>query len=99
MNDVLDKVEKKKSDTDDIGIEDSLFNMADLYIAMKCINKNKYDGDMGLFSDHIINGINKLWELIVKLFNSMIAHGISPEDLNCGTMIPIPKNRRGKVNE
>ncbi len=40
--------------------------MADFYIALKCINKNKYDGDMGLFSDHIINGTNKLWELIVK---------------------------------
>ncbi len=70
--------------------------MADFYIAMTCINKNKYNGDMGLFCDHIIN---KLWELIVKLFNSMIVHGTSSEDLNCGTMIPIPKNRHGKVNE
>ncbi len=35
----------------------------------------------------------------LKLFNSMIVHGMSPEDLNCGTMIPIPKNRHDKVNE
>ncbi len=37
--------------------------------------------------------------LIVKLFNSMIVHGMNPTDFNCGTMIPIPKNRHAKVNE
>ncbi len=43
--------------------------------------KNKFHVDIGLFSDHIINGTNKLWE-----------------DLNCGNMIPNPKNRHTNVN-
>ncbi len=99
MNNVLDKVEKQIADFGDSGIEDSLFSMADFYIALKWINKNKYERDMGLCSYHIINGTNNLLEIIVKLFNSMLVHGMSPEDLNCGTMIPIPKRCRAKVDE
>ncbi len=50
---------------------------------------------------YIVNGTNvMLWVLIVTLFyNSKIVHGMSPEDLNCSTMIPIPKNSHAKVNE
>ncbi len=54
---------------------------------------------MGLCNDHIINGTNKIWELRVKLFNRMIVHGMSSEDLYCRAMIPIPMNRHVKVNE
>ena len=46
----------------------------------------------GLFSNHFIYGSDKLIVMITLLFNSMLVHGISPDDLLLGTMIPLIKN-------
>ncbi len=51
MNDVLDKVEKQIVDFYDSGIEESIFSIA--VFILKCINNDKFDGDMGYFSDHM----------------------------------------------
>ena len=49
----------------------------------------------GLFSNHFIYGSNRLLVVISLLFNSMLIHGIAPDDLLLGTMIPLIKNSRG----
>ena len=49
----------------------------------------------GLFSDHLVHGSDRLIVIITLLFNSMIIHGIAPDDLLLGTMIPLIKDRRG----
>ena len=54
----------------------------------------KSDGEEGLSSDHIINGPILLYVLLTMVFNSMLIHGLSPESMLVGTMIPIPKDRR-----
>ena len=54
----------------------------------------KSDGNLGLFSDHIINGTDKLYTYLTMLFNSMIIHGESPSQMLVGTMVPIPKGKR-----
>ena len=54
----------------------------------------KSDGEEGLSSDHIINGPRLLYVLLTIVFNSMLIHGVSPESMLMGTMIPIPKDRR-----
>ena len=54
----------------------------------------KSDGEEGLSSDHIINGPRLLYVLLTMVFNSMQIHGVSPESMLVGTMIPIPKDRR-----
>ena len=54
----------------------------------------KSDGEEGLSSDHIINGPRLLYVLLTVVFNSMLIHGVSPESMLVGTMIPIPKERR-----
>ena len=54
----------------------------------------KSDGEEGLSSDHIINGPRLLYVLLTMVFNSMLIHGVSPESMLVGTMIPIPKDRR-----
>ena len=48
----------------------------------------------GLFSNHFIYGSNRLIVMITLLFNSMLVHGIAPDDLLLGTMIPLIKNSR-----
>ena len=66
----------------------------------KCISKlksGKSDGNAGLFSDNFIFGSEKLFLYLKNLFNLMIVHGVSPDNMLIGTMIPIPKNK--KVNK
>ena len=50
--------------------------------------------DCGLSSNHFIYGRDRLVVLITLLFNSMLVHGIAPDDLLLGTMIPLIKNSR-----
>ena len=49
----------------------------------------------GLYSNHFINGTDRLFVLITLLFNCMLIHGIAPDELLLGTMIPLIKNSRG----
>ena len=65
---------------------------------IKNLKKGKADGNIGLFSDHIIHGTSKLFKLLTMLINSMIIHGVSPKDLLIGTIIPIPKHKRLSVS-
>jgi hypothetical protein len=58
------------------------------------IKHGKSDGNIGLFSDHIIHGTELLYTYLAELFNCMIIHGVSPSDMMVGTMIPIPKGKR-----
>ncbi len=68
MNDVLDKVKKQINDFEDSWFEDSLFSIADFfYNVLKCVIMYTYDGELGLLSDDITEGHNKLWELIVAI--------------------------------
>ena len=78
--------------------------MVSLYIIIICVDDTvkgvrrlklgKSDGEEGLSSDHIINGPRLLYVLLTIVFNSMLIHGVSPESMLVGTMIPIPKDRR-----
>ena len=43
-----------------------------------------------------MHGTDRLIVLITLLFNCMLIHGIAPDDLLLGTMIPLIKNSRGK---
>ncbi len=48
----------------------------------------------GLYSDHFINGCDSLHVYLSMIFNTMLIHGISPESMLWGTMVPTPKNKR-----
>ena len=45
-------------------------------------------------SDSVIHGTNMLFEYITCLFNSMLRHGISPDEFLESILIPIPKGHR-----
>ena len=58
--------------------------------------KNDKKEENGLNSNHIKYGTDRLFVIITLLFNSMLSHGIAPEELLLGTMTPLIKNSRGK---
>ena len=49
----------------------------------------------GLSTNHFVYGPDRLVVIITLLFNSMLTHGIAPDELLLGTMIPLIKDRRG----
>ena len=64
-------------------------------IVKTCISKlnaGKDDGNIGLKSDHIINGTHRLNVLLSLLFNTMISHGNIPTVLLKSTIVSIPKD-------
>ncbi len=77
---------------------EGLININDINNAIKQIKSNKSDGYLGLYSDHFINGTDKMYELLVKLYNGMLTHGCSPQNILVGTLFPIPKNKRVNIN-
>ena len=48
----------------------------------------------GLYSNHFKYGSERLFVLLTLLFNSMLSHGIAPDELLLGTMIPLIKDGR-----
>jgi hypothetical protein len=64
---------------------DNIYKLASKLRAGKC------DGHDGISSDCIIHGSKKLMLHIAFLFKSIIIHGVTPNDLLMGTMVPIPK--------
>ncbi len=69
-------------------------------VITKCIRRiksGKSDGNMGFDSDHLLNGTSKLCYMISVLFNVMIMHGHSAQDLLYSTIVSIPKNKRASL--
>ena len=69
-------------------------------IISKCVRKlkaGKRDGGHGFDSDHLINGSVKLFHMIRFLFNAMIVHGYTANELLHSTIISIPKNLRSSL--
>ena len=65
-------------------------------VLKKCVSKMKCDKkeESGIYSNHIINGTDLLYKLLTKLYNGMLIHGVSPNELMVGTMIPLQKDKR-----
>jgi hypothetical protein len=79
-------------------VDASLFTQEELSAAIKNISVGKSDGNVGVYSDHIVHGEECLRPHLVQLFNCMISHGYSPHQMNVGTMIPIPKGKRPNIS-
>ncbi len=77
---------------------ESMININDLNNAIKQIKSNKSDGYLGLYSDHIINGTDKMYELPVKLYNGTLTYVCRPQKMLVETLFPIPKNKRVNIN-
>jgi hypothetical protein len=67
--------------------------------AIKHLKKGKVDGDMCLYTDHLIHGTHRLNVLLALAINTMFTHGYCPVNLLSSTIIPIPKNKRNSLND
>ena len=65
--------------------------MQNLKKVLKNIKPGKSDGPLGLSSDSIVNGPDRLHVVIFLLFEVMILHGYAPDPLLVGTVTPLPK--------
>ena len=66
----------------------------------KCVKKlkcGKSDGNLGVDSDHLLNGTQKLLMMLGFLINMMIMHGHTASDFLLATIISIPKNMRSSL--
>ena len=69
-------------------VNECLMTSDDVRRYVKNLKVGKSDGNAGLFSDNFKYGTDKLYEYLVHLFNMMIIHGVSPENMLVGTAIP-----------
>ena len=77
---------------------DHVITVNDIKLAINSLASGKSDGNLGIFSDHIIRGTDLLHQYIVLLFNAMLTHGFTPDIMCVGTIIPIVKNKRQSTN-
>ena len=96
MNDLQNRIESAANND---YLQNAFFVIDHLQKAVGYLKTNKHDDHMGLYSDSSINGTPKLFTMLVKIFNCMLVHGYSPEDMLRGTLSPIVKDKRGRLNE
>ena len=70
-------------------------NSRDIAELTTLLKSNKYDGHLGLSTDCIIFGSDRLYVYLAMLYNCILLHGLVPTELQVGTMSPIPKSRSG----
>ena len=70
-------------------------NIRDIQDAVDMLKYGKKE-ENGLNTNHIKHGTNRLFIIISLLFNCMLSHGMAPDELLLGTMIPLIKDSRGK---
>ena len=74
-------------------------DVTDVQNAVQFLKHNKSDGTNELYSDAIINGGDVLYNHLSMLFSACITHGITPNNMLSGTLIPIPKNAKKSLSD
>ena len=67
--------------------------------SVKHLKCGKHDGDLGYFSDHIVNASKKYYVILSLLFKTMLTHSCVPSGLLVSTVIPIPKNKSKSLSD
>ena len=67
--------------------------------AIKKLKVGKSDGNSEQVSDHFVNGTTKANAYLSMFFKSVLTHGVIPDVMLMGTVIPIPKNKRKSLND
>ncbi len=61
-------------------------------------NDDKKDGASEVFSKHLIYSCISLSVYVSLLFTTMLRHGLTPDGMLNGTMVPIPKRRQANLS-
>ena len=92
MSDLNHRIEKNLKQDFEV-LKTHGFCIPDIRKAIQRIKSGKADGNMGLNSDCIVNGTDKLFVLLTLFFRIILVHGVVPDELLLGTMSPIPKSK------
>ena len=60
--------------------------------ALRKLKPEKGDGDRGFKSDHLLHSTHRFHVLLCLLFNTILVHGYTPDDLLNSSIISIPKD-------
>ena len=90
--------ERIESKINSNSLENAMFTYEHIKKAVRMLKHNKHDGNTGLYSNNVIHGTDKLFRILVKLFNSLLTHGYTLNDMLLGTLTPIVKDRRAKLS-
>ena len=80
---------------------DKLRSLVSVESSDKCIQKlklGKASGPGGLSAEHLVHAHPALVMPMCAPFRSMILHGFVPDDVGCGLMISLLKDKTGDVN-
>ena len=71
---------------------DHVIRANDIKEALSRMKLNKNDGNLGLWSNHLMYGPPRLHILLSILFTTMLKHSFVPQDFKVSTLLPIPKD-------
>ena len=74
-------------------------NVLDVQTALRHLKSGKNDGNLGYYTDHLINGTQKLHVHISLLLTSMVTHAFTPTEMLLSTIVPIPKDTRKSISD
>ena len=93
--DIEARIEKTCNNNHEMTDHKHTINVNEIKAAVDMLKYGKKE-ENGLNTNHIKYGTDRLFVIIALLFNCMLSHGMAPDDLLLGTMIPLIKDNRGK---
>lgn len=85
--------DKCSTSNDDNECHLHVISVHDVVSAVVQMKSGKSDGVADIYSDGIIHGTAKLYELLSVVLTMFITHGTSSDLFINGTMVPLPKNK------
>jgi len=76
-----------------------LITFTELFQCMKALKPGKHDGYLGTYSDHLRHAPHRFACCLLLVFNSLLTHGMVPEEMCLSTVSPIPKNKRKSLSD
>ena len=89
-NDISNKMYNYRGDEHNVKVE----KVAKAVRNLKC---EKSDGEKGLFASHVILAPDIYHIHLSLLLRAMNVHGFTPDDMLCGTLVYLPKDRDGDL--
>ena len=83
-------IENSSSLKDEFGNHKYIITVQEVNDAIHQVKFGKKE-ENDLYSNHFNYGTQRLYVMITLLYNCMLTHGVSPDDLLLGTMIPLIK--------
>ena len=78
-------------------IDITCVDSGEVYEAIERLNAGENDGDIGMYSNHILLTNDTFMKHISNLFSMLLSHGFTPEDMIWAVITSIPKNVKESV--